>query len=180
MTEEIEGMVPTADGRHAIMIDPANDHFGWCFFKDANQMWVSMRVATAAEYNAAKLADEAAKVPKPVIGYHPPQPVAWRYKTGSGIDDYEFTKYQLDNSFRRMGAGEHEYVKGEALVLQPKQGTLYTFDDREGTFEDMGVAIGDGVELGELVQVFRNTHNGQLHFRDPEDFVGHIKETMKP
>lgn len=175
MTEEIKGMIATVNGQYAIMTDPANGHYGWCFSKHPDGMWVSMRVATTAEMSAALRTAEALKVPAPVMAYEPQPTVAWRYKTGSGRDEYEFTKYQLDHSFRLLGAGEHEYIKGEELIVRPKQGTLFTCIGKGGTYEDMGVAIGAGTSKGDLVQVYRDTATGQLYFREPEDFIDRME-----
>lgn len=52
--EPIEGMVPTADGRYAVMVDTKNGHYGWVFTKHPDGMWVSSRKATAAERSAAE------------------------------------------------------------------------------------------------------------------------------
>ncbi|MBV4524339.1 hypothetical protein KVG88_30155 [Pseudomonas sp. SWRI74] len=52
--EPIEGMVPTHDGRFAVMIDPKNGHYGWVFIKHPDGMWVSSRKASPAELSAAK------------------------------------------------------------------------------------------------------------------------------
>lgn len=52
--EAIPGMVPTANGTHAVMIDPKNGHYGWMFFKHPDGMWVSSRKATEDEFKAAE------------------------------------------------------------------------------------------------------------------------------
>lgn len=52
--EPIEGMVPTADGRYAVMVDTKNGHYGWVFFKHPTGMWVSSRKASTAELRAAE------------------------------------------------------------------------------------------------------------------------------
>lgn len=53
-TETIEGMVAAADGRHAVMVDTKNGHYGWLFVKHPNGTWVSSRKASAAELSAAE------------------------------------------------------------------------------------------------------------------------------
>lgn len=52
--EQIEGMVPTADGRYAVMVDTKNGHYGWVFVKHPDGMWVSSRRASPAELSAAE------------------------------------------------------------------------------------------------------------------------------
>ncbi|WP_219097618.1 hypothetical protein [Pseudomonas sp. UMAB-40] len=52
--EPIEGMVVTADGRNAVMVDTKNGHYGWVFFKHPDGMWVSSRKASTAELSAAE------------------------------------------------------------------------------------------------------------------------------
>ena len=51
---KFKGMIETACGTFAIMIDEANAHYGWTFQRGANGMWVSGRKATEAEMNAAR------------------------------------------------------------------------------------------------------------------------------
>ncbi|WP_445572128.1 hypothetical protein [Pseudomonas sp. E102] len=50
----IKGMIETACGTFAIMIDEANAHYGWTFRRHPDGMWVSGRQATEAEMNAAR------------------------------------------------------------------------------------------------------------------------------
>lgn len=50
----IEGMIETACGTFAIMIDEANAHYGWTFRRHPDGMWVSGRKATDAEMQAAR------------------------------------------------------------------------------------------------------------------------------
>lgn len=51
--EPLEGMIVAGDGRHAVMVDPKNGHYGWVFVKHPDGMWVSLRKATGAEFKAA-------------------------------------------------------------------------------------------------------------------------------
>lgn len=55
-TDEVQfkGMIETACGTFAIMIDEANVHYGWTFQRHLDGMWVSGRKATEAEINAAR------------------------------------------------------------------------------------------------------------------------------
>lgn len=52
--QEFEGMVVAGDGRHAVMVDPKNGHYGWVFFKHPDGGWVSLRKASGAEFKAAQ------------------------------------------------------------------------------------------------------------------------------
>jgi len=52
--EKIPGMIATACGNFAIMIDKSNSHYGWTFRHHPDGMWVSGRLATEAEMNAAR------------------------------------------------------------------------------------------------------------------------------
>lgn len=52
--EPMEGMVVAGDGRHAVMVDPKNGHYGWVFVKHPDGMWVSLRKASGAEFKAAQ------------------------------------------------------------------------------------------------------------------------------
>lgn len=170
MTEEIKGMIATVNGQYAIMTDPANGHYGWCFSKHPDGMWVSMRMASTAEMSAALRTAEALKVPAPVLNYTQPPAVAWRYKVEG---KYELSSLRLDHTFREFGADD--YVKGEELILRPKMGTIFTCIGKGGRYEDMGVAIGAGTSKGELKQVYRDTATGQLFFREPEDFIDRME-----
>lgn len=51
---KFKGMIETACGTFAIMIDEANAHYGWTFQRHPDGMWVSGRKATEAEMNAAR------------------------------------------------------------------------------------------------------------------------------
>lgn len=51
---KFKGMIETACGTFAIMIDEANVHCGWTFQRHPDGMWVSGRKATEAEMNAAR------------------------------------------------------------------------------------------------------------------------------
>ena len=51
---KFKGMIETACGTFAVMINEANIHYGWTFQRSANGMWVSGRKATEAEMNAAR------------------------------------------------------------------------------------------------------------------------------
>ncbi len=51
---KFKGMIETACGTFAIMIDEANAHYGWTFQRHPEGMWVSGRKATEAEMNAAR------------------------------------------------------------------------------------------------------------------------------
>ncbi|VVN20298.1 hypothetical protein PS662_04330 [Pseudomonas fluorescens] len=51
---KFKGMIETACGTFAIMIDEANVHYGWTFQRHPDGMWVSGRKATEAEMNAAR------------------------------------------------------------------------------------------------------------------------------
>lgn len=50
----IKGMIETVGGEYAVMIDQANRHYGWTFKKHPDGQWVSGRLATEAEMNAAR------------------------------------------------------------------------------------------------------------------------------
>ncbi|MHC8342469.1 hypothetical protein [Pseudomonas sp. RT6P73] len=54
-TDEVQfkGMIETGCGNFAVMIDKANAHYGWTFKRHPDGMWVSGRVATPAEMQAA-------------------------------------------------------------------------------------------------------------------------------
>ena len=67
MTEEIKGMTPTANGQYAIMTDPDHPDYGWCYSKHPDGMWVTMRVSTAGELQAALRSAEATKRAKPML-----------------------------------------------------------------------------------------------------------------
>jgi bacterioferritin-associated ferredoxin len=51
---KFKGMIETACGTFAIMIDEANGHYGWTFQRHPDGMWVSGRKATEAEMSAAR------------------------------------------------------------------------------------------------------------------------------
>ncbi|MEB0311529.1 hypothetical protein QN382_19840 [Pseudomonas sp. 10B1] len=51
----------------------------------------------------------------------------------------------------------------------------YTCIGKGGKYTDIGVAIGAGTCKGELVQVYRDGSNGQMYFRELEDFVERIE-----
>lgn len=51
---KFKGMIETACGTFAIMIDEGNAHYGWTFQRHLDGMWVSGRKATEAEMNAAR------------------------------------------------------------------------------------------------------------------------------
>jgi len=50
-----DGMIPTADGRHAICINEADPFYGWAFVKHPDGQWVSLRKATEEELYTAKV-----------------------------------------------------------------------------------------------------------------------------
>lgn len=58
-------------------------------------------------------------------------------------------------------------------------GAHFTCIGKGGDYRDMGVAIGAGTSKGDLVQVYRDTKNGQLYFREPEDFIVRM-DLIKP
>ena len=51
---KFKGMIETACGTFAVMINEANAHYGWTFQRHPDGMWVSGRKATEAEMNAAR------------------------------------------------------------------------------------------------------------------------------
>jgi len=50
----IKGMIESAGGKYAIMIDPENSHFGWTFKRHPDGQWVPGRKATEGEMYAAR------------------------------------------------------------------------------------------------------------------------------
>ena len=58
-------------------------------------------------------------------------------------------------------------------------GAHFTCIGKGGDYIDLGVAIGAGTSKGDLAQVYRDTKNGQLFFREPEDFIPRM-EPIKP
>jgi len=63
----------------------------------------------------------------------------------------------------------------QALAGGDKLVSHWTVDGKGGDYVDLGVAIGAGTSKGDLVQVYRDTTNGQMYFREPEDFIGRLK-----
>lgn len=49
------GMIETADGRHAVCVNKADRFYGWVFQKHPDGQWVSMRLALPSEMNSAIL-----------------------------------------------------------------------------------------------------------------------------
>lgn len=66
MSQKVSGMAETLDGKHAIMADPRNSHFGWVFKRNGAGKWVSLRKATEEEMRFAYQAADIHGKPEPV------------------------------------------------------------------------------------------------------------------